>query len=98
MTVMIYLSTVRDASDVDSATKLSEWRIDINIEQLCGSLLNLLHGAVSQPMKASRPHRTGLVEKCCIIYNTLLNIKFAGMCQCITVIQLHEGTTADMYN
>ena len=76
------LSTVKAASDVDSnkvVTKLYDWGIDKNIKQLCSSLLNLLHAAVvGQRMHMSRPHRTSLVEKCCIFYKILLNINFAG--------------------
>ena len=75
------LSTVKAASDVDSnkaVTKLRDWGIDGNIKQLCDSLLNLLHAAVGRHMQVNHPHRTSLVEKCCIFYKILLNINFEG--------------------
>ena len=65
------------------------WRVDDAIKKLCGNLLNLLEGAVSEPKQketicmqtktvALPADRTSFVEKCCIFYNRLLNIKYAG--------------------
>ena len=61
------------------------------IAQLCQSLFNLLEDAVGGFVPAdSLQDKTSLVEKCCILYNRLLNnIKLAGNLYTVNLLILH---------
>ena len=79
MITMIYTSdlpTVQsaDSTDLNEAVTKSCLRNEIAgyVEKLCTDLLHLLK------LCALKIDRTSLVEKCCTLYYTLINIKFEG--------------------
>ena len=84
-----------DNAELNEAVTKLNLRNEMNgyITQLCKNVINLLElGA------AMATDRTILVEKCCIFYNMLLNIKFAGTCMvthlalnCVTRLMLKGG-------
>ena len=49
------------------------------IGKLCKDLIHLLEWG-------TEVEKTSLVEKCCILYNIILNIKFTGNCLCIYLV------------
>ena len=58
----------------EAVSKLNlENEINAYITKLCKDVINLLELGIILTID-----RTSLVEKCCIFYNLLLNIKFAG--------------------
>ena len=60
----------------EAVTKLNlKNEINAYITRLCKNVIHLLE--LGTKLVADR---TSLVEKCCIFYNILLNIKFAGNC------------------
>ena len=73
------LSTVESADNGDlneAVAKLNlENEINAYIARLCKNVIHLLE--LGDIIVTDRP---SLVEKCCIFYNLLLNIKFAGNC------------------
>ena len=92
----LILSTVASAdnSDLNEAVTGLCLKEDISsyITRLCKDLLYLLEfDAVKEPMGTGR---TTVIEKCCIFYSRLLDIKYEGNC---TVIHLVLHYTRDLF-
>ena len=83
------LSTVESADNAgvnETVTKLNlEKEMNVYITRLCKDVIHLLELGAKMVTD-----RTRLVKKCCIFYNLLLNIKFAGNCIVIH-LEMHKG-------
>ena len=66
---------ITDNADLNEAVAKLNLENEINdyITKLCNDVINFLGFGIMVTT-----YRTSLVEKCCIFYNRLLNIKFAG--------------------
>ena len=73
------LPTVKNIDDVDLNEALTRSCLRSEIGKLCKDLIHLLEWG-------TEVEKTSLVEKCCILYNIILNIKFTGNCLCIYLV------------
>lgn len=82
-----------DSADLNEAvTKLClKEDIGIYITRLCKDLLHLLEfDAIKKPMETGRKT---VVEKCCIFYSRLLDIKYEGNCMVIHLVMHYTSVS-----